>query len=108
MNSFRQVSGFFMMMGLAIMLAITITFNFGNTDSWAAELPLQSTGSSIQIATQNQARANQKELEGKVQEGFGKATNNRQEQLIGKSKQVESQVRNAIEDVKNNIQDAMN
>lgn len=108
MISFRRMGGFFVMMGLAIMLAVTITFNFGNTNSWAAELPLQSTGVPIQIATKNQAKANQKELEGKIQEGFGKVTNNRQEQLIGKSKQVESQVRNTFEDIKNNVQDALN
>lgn len=41
-----------------------------------------------------------KNLEGKVQEMKGNATDNPQDQMMGKAKQAESQVRNLAEDVK--------
>ncbi|MFN6237603.1 CsbD family protein, partial [Microcystis sp.] len=44
----------------------------------------------------------------KAQEAIGKATGNRQDQVAGKAKQVESQVRNAVEDVKDTVQDILN
>jgi len=47
-------------------------------------------------------------IEGKAQEAIGKATGNRQDQVAGKAKQVESQVRNAVEDVKDTVQDILN
>ena len=51
------------------------------------------------------AKAVTKNIEGKAQEAIGKATGNRQDQVAGKAKQVESQVRNAVEDVKDTVQD---
>jgi uncharacterized protein YjbJ (UPF0337 family) len=41
-----------------------------------------------------------KNLEGKAQEMKGNATDNPQDQMMGKAKQAESQVRNLAEDVK--------
>ncbi len=49
---------------------------------------------------QGRAKAVVKNLEGKAQEIKGNVTNNSQDQMMGKAKQVESQGRNLVEDVK--------
>ena len=49
---------------------------------------------------QGRTKAAAKNLEGKAQEMKGNATNNSQDQMMGKAKQAESQGRNLIEDVK--------
>jgi uncharacterized protein YjbJ (UPF0337 family) len=46
------------------------------------------------------AKAVTKNVEGKLQEAAGNITGNPKDQVVGKAKQVESQVRNAVEDVK--------
>ncbi len=50
MISFQQIRRFFVTMILTIMLAITIAFDFGTTNSWAGTLPPQ-------IATMNRVEA---------------------------------------------------
>jgi uncharacterized protein YjbJ (UPF0337 family) len=155
MISFQQIRRFFVTIILIIMLAITIAFDFGTTSSWAATLPTQiATMNRVEAMTKNiegkaqealgnmtgdskdqimgkakqvesqarnaaedmkdqmklkgRAKAVTKNIEGKVQEAKGKATGNRQDQVAGKAKQVESQVRNAVEDVKDQVQDILN
>lgn len=49
-----------------------------------------------------------KNIEGKSQEVIGKATGNRNDQVAGKAKQAESQARNAVEDVKDAVQNIFN
>lgn len=49
-----------------------------------------------------------KNLEGKLQETKGNITNNPGDQMMGKVKQAESQVRNTVEDVKSAAQDLIN
>lgn len=49
-----------------------------------------------------------KNIEGKSQEAIGKATGNRNDQVAGKAKQAESQARNAVEDVKDAVQNIFN
>lgn len=90
MISLQPIGKFFLTMILTFMLAITIAFDFGTAHSWAA--------------TMNRGSAFTKNVEGKVQETIGNITGDPQDQIMGKAKQVESQVRNAAEDVKDNLE----
>lgn len=54
------------------------------------------------------AKAVTKNIEGKAQEAIGEATGNRQDRVTGRAKQVESQARNAVEDVKDKVRDILN
>jgi uncharacterized protein YjbJ (UPF0337 family) len=49
---------------------------------------------------EGRAKAVTKNVEGKLQEAAGNITGNTKDQVVGKAKQAESQVRNAVEDVK--------
>lgn len=49
-----------------------------------------------------------KNIEGKTQFELGKATGDRQAQVAGKAKQVESQARNTLEDIKDQFRDIHN
>ena len=104
MISFEQIRRFFVTIILTIMLAITIAFDFGTTDSWAATLPTQLISQPpTQIATMNRAKAVTKNIEGKAQEAIGNITGDPKDQIMGKAKQVESQARNAAEDMKDQM-----
>ena len=92
MISFQQIRRFVVTMILTIMLTITIAFDFGTTNSWAGTLPPQ-------IATMNRVEAMTKNIEGKAQEAIGNITGDPKDQMMGKAKQVESQARNAAEDI---------
>jgi uncharacterized protein YjbJ (UPF0337 family) len=48
-----------------------------------------------------------KNIEGKFQEARGEATDNREDQMAGRAKQVESQARNLVEDIKNQFRDTL-
>ncbi|WP_311134036.1 MULTISPECIES: CsbD family protein [Synechococcaceae] len=48
----------------------------------------------------DKAQATAKDIEGKVQEAFGKATDSEQNQLAGKAKQAQAQGEHAVEDAK--------
>ncbi len=99
--SLQQIRRFVVTMILTIMLAITIAFDFGTTNSWAATLPTQSQ---TQIASMNRAKAvTTKDIEGKAQEAIGNITGDPKDQMMGKAKQVESQARNAAEDIKDQM-----
>lgn len=100
MMSLQQIRRFFVTIILTIMLAITIAFDFGTTNSWAATLPTQSQ---TQIASMNRAKAVTKNIEGKAQEAIGNMTGDPKDQMMGKAKQVESQARNAAEDIKDQM-----
>jgi uncharacterized protein YjbJ (UPF0337 family) len=52
-------------------------------------------------------KAASKQIEGKAQEFRGNLTGSTQDQIMGKSKQVESQARNALEDIKDGVQDIL-
>ena len=54
------------------------------------------------------AKAISKNLEGKTQEAIGGLTNSPKDQVIGRGKQVESQGRNILEDMKDKVQDIFN
>jgi uncharacterized protein YjbJ (UPF0337 family) len=55
------------------------------------------------MSLKNRAKATAKNIEGKVQEAVGDLTGDRKAQVAGKAKQVESQARNVIEDVKDEV-----
>jgi uncharacterized protein YjbJ (UPF0337 family) len=59
-----------------------------------------------QLAGRTKAVA--KNLEGKVQETKGNITGDRQDQAMGKTKQVESQARNVVEDMKEGVRGIFN
>ena len=103
MISSRQVRNVFVIAVLTIMFVATVVFNFGTTSAWAAPLPSQ-LGSQSQLATMNRAEAMTKNLEGKAQEAIGNVTGDPKDQMMGKAKQAESQVRNTAEDVKDQFQ----
>ncbi|EDX87053.1 CsbD-like superfamily [Synechococcus sp. PCC 7335] len=48
-----------------------------------------------------------KDIEGKVQEAAGKATDNKEAQAKGKAKQAEASVQKAGENIKDGIKDAI-
>lgn len=90
--SIKQIRRFFITIILTIMLAITIAFDFGTTDSWAANLP------------SNQANAMTKNVEGKAQEALGNMTGDPKDQIMGKIKQVQSQELKAVEDLQDKME----
>ncbi len=98
MISIKTFGSFFINISLVLFLATTIGFGLGSTDSWAA------TKSQIQIASINRVEAITKNIEGKAQEALGNLTGNPRDQIAGKAKQVESQARNAVEDIKDKTQ----
>jgi uncharacterized protein YjbJ (UPF0337 family) len=57
---------------------------------------------------QGRAKAVTKNLEGKAQESMGKATGDLGDQMAGRAKQLESQARNTVEDLKDMGQDVLN
>ncbi|PSN11543.1 CsbD family protein [filamentous cyanobacterium CCP5] len=57
---------------------------------------------------QGRAKAVTKNLEGKAQESMGQATGNLGDQMAGRAKQLESQARNTVEDIKDMGQDVLN
>ena len=90
--SIKQIRRFFITIILTIMLAITIAFDFGTTDSWAANLP------------SNQANAMTKNVEGKAQEALGNLTGDPKDQMMGKIKQVQSKELKAVEDLQDKME----
>jgi len=98
MISIKTFRSFFITIGLALFLATTISFSLVSTDSWAATKP------QVQIASINRVEAITKNIEGKAQEALGNLTGNPRDQIAGKAKQVESQARNAVEDIKDKTQ----
>jgi uncharacterized protein YjbJ (UPF0337 family) len=57
-----------------------------------------------QLQLSGRAKAAAKNIEGNVQEAVGNVTGNTKDQMMGKAKQAESRDRNAIEDLKDGIQ----
>jgi uncharacterized protein YjbJ (UPF0337 family) len=55
------------------------------------------------MSIENRAKAAAKNIEGKLEEAVGDLTGNREAQAKGKAKQAEANIRNATEDVKDEI-----
>jgi uncharacterized protein YjbJ (UPF0337 family) len=59
------------------------------------------------MSLSEKAKAAAKDVEGKVQEAAGKATDNHEAQVKGKAKQAEASVTKAKEDAKDSLKDAI-
>jgi uncharacterized protein YjbJ (UPF0337 family) len=59
------------------------------------------------MSLENRAKAAVKNVEGKVQETVGDMTGNTKDQMQGNAKQAEAKVRNAAEDVKDEVKKAV-
>lgn len=55
----------------------------------------------------DKAKAAAKNIEGKAQEAWGNVTGDPADQAEGKAKQAESEVRNTVEDAKDNVKKAI-
>jgi len=95
MSLFSQVRKFLLIISLVLFL--------GTFTAFTSENSLAQT----QIASMNRMEAITKDIEGKAQEAMGKVTGSKKDQFMGKAKQTESKVRNAIEDVKTKTEKAM-
>lgn len=82
--------------GLISFFLFTIVLGIPISDSWA-EAPL------IPIASLEKVQSITKDLEGKTQEAIGNITGDPKNQIIGKAKQAEADVRNAAEAIKTNV-----
>lgn len=107
MISFTQIRKFFVTMILAIMLAITVAFDFGTTNGWAATSSISSISPpDTQLIAAwgfGKAKATGKNIEGKAQEAVGNLTGDPKNQMMGKAKQIEGQARNTAENMKSNM-----
>jgi uncharacterized protein YjbJ (UPF0337 family) len=61
-----------------------------------------------QMQLQGRAKAVTQNIEGNVQESMGEVTGSLSDQMAGRAKQLESQVRNTVEDIKDISQDMLN
>jgi uncharacterized protein YjbJ (UPF0337 family) len=59
------------------------------------------------MSLEEKAKAAAKDVEGKVQEAAGKATNNTEAEMKGQAKQTEASARKAKEDAKDSMKDAI-
>jgi uncharacterized protein YjbJ (UPF0337 family) len=101
--SFRQIFNLFASKILTLLLITTVLLNFGAPKAFAATLPTQ-IPSQILLTASNRVEAVSKNLEGKAQEAMGNITGDPKDQMMGKAKQAESQVRNMAEDLKDQMQ----
>lgn len=106
MISVRKTTQFFL--SIALMLAITTATSLGlaTSSAWAdtlSEATLEQPATQIAWGFGNKAEATAKEVEGKVQESVGNVTGDPKDQVMGKAKQAEGQVRNAAENLKDNV-----
>ena len=107
MKPLQQFRRFSLSLGLAILLTIVTAFGFGST-SWAAPLSVSpmstSQGQLVALFGWGKAKANTKQIEGKAQEALGNVTGDPKDQVMGKAKQVEGQMRGAAADLKDQVQ----
>ncbi len=96
---------FFLRLSLVVVLSTTLAFGFGTADSLAATSSLASIS-----APQSKLIAlwgwggKAKEIEGRAQEAVGNITGDPKDQVMGKAKQVEGQLRGAAADVQDKVQ----
>ncbi|MEA5534653.1 CsbD family protein [Crocosphaera sp. XPORK-15E] len=102
MISFHKIRRFFVTIVLATMLAITVAFDFGTTNAWAATSSISSISPSNTqlIAMWGGGNSTAKEIEGKAQETIGNITGDLETQSAGKAKQFKAQT---LEGLNNSI-----
>jgi uncharacterized protein YjbJ (UPF0337 family) len=89
----------FLTMGFVIMLTIVIGFDLGSSASFGV-FP----GSpQAQVAFMSRTDAMAKGFEGQIQETVGKITDDPQQEMAGKAKQVEGQLINSANDLRDDI-----
>ena len=59
------------------------------------------------MSLEDKAKAVGKNLEGKAQEALGNITGDPEDKAVGKAKQAESEVRQGVEDVKDNVKEKL-
>jgi len=59
------------------------------------------------MSLEDRAKATAKNIEGKAQEALGNVTGDPEDKAEGKAKQAESQVRHGVENVKDNVKEAL-
>jgi uncharacterized protein YjbJ (UPF0337 family) len=102
--SIQQIRRFCITIVLTIMLAITIAFDFGTADSWAAASATSSISSSNNKLIAMWGKATAKDIEGKAQETLGNMTGDPKNQIMGKAKQVEGKALKTAENMKDTMQ----
>jgi hypothetical protein len=135
MISWQQLRNFVLTASLAIMLATSMAFGVVSQEAWATtSLASVNSQQPTQIAFWFQAKENLQNAEGKTEEAIGDITSNTKVQAEGKAKQfkaktlegmnnsivnpnyqpsgntqkVESQIREATQDIKAEARDAFN
>ncbi len=101
--SFRRIFNLSAIVTFTILLTTTVFLNMGLSKVFAATLPVQ-VANPFQLVMANRVETMAKDLEGKAQEAMGNVTGDPKDQIMGKAKQAESQVRNAAEDLKDQVQ----
>ncbi|WP_159789296.1 CsbD family protein [Sodalinema gerasimenkoae] len=104
MISFRKIAQVVWSAGLVTAIAMTLNLGFAHDAAWAAP-STHAASTDIAWGFSNNAEATAKDVEGKVQESLGNVSGDPKDQIMGKAKQAEGQVRNAAEDVKTSIKD---
>ncbi len=59
------------------------------------------------MSIEDKAKAAGKNIEGKAQEAWGNVTGDPEDQAAGKAKQAEAEVRQGVEDVKDNVKEKL-
>jgi uncharacterized protein YjbJ (UPF0337 family) len=108
MKSLRQVRRFILSLSLAVVLSAIAVLGLGAADSWAAPLsfspPSAPHGQLVALFGWGKAKADAKQVEGAVQETVGNVTGDPKDQVMGKAKQAEGQMRGAAADLKDSMQ----
>ena len=60
------------------------------------------------MSLEDKAKAVGKNIEGKAQEALGNITGDPEDKAAGKAKQAESELRQGVEDVKDNVKEKLN
>lgn len=102
MTLLQRIRQFLLTTGFVLLLATATALGLTAKDSLAATSLIPSINQT-HLAMWGRAEANTKNIEGKIQETFGNVMDSPKDQIAGKAKQVESQVRNAAADVKDNL-----
>jgi uncharacterized protein YjbJ (UPF0337 family) len=105
MISFYQARKILLTLCLALLISTATVFGFASKNSWAATLDLSSISQpQIHMAWGwGKAKVVTKDIEGKTQEAIGKIIDSPKTQAMGRAKQVESQARDAAEDVEKSM-----
>lgn len=103
MISIQKVKKFLAILFFIITLTVGILISFDVTSVWAKNLSFTFV-IQPQLAVTNRIQAVTRDFEGKAQEELGIVTNNPKDQMMGIAKQIEGQILDVTEDIKDQIQ----